>query len=60
MRMLGADWLRVELQSSDALGQAEWKPVQVLTLLEGQAEWPLPDGAPVQQFYRLRVLADGE
>ena len=60
LRMLGADWLRVELQSSDALGQAEWKPVQVLTLLEGQAEWPLPDGAPVQQFYRLRVLADGE
>jgi len=60
LRLLGPDRMRVELQSSAALGQAEWKPVQTMTLLDGQAEWPLPDGAAVQQFYRLRVLGYGE
>jgi len=60
LRLLGPDRMRVELQSSAALGQAKWKPVQTMTLLDGQAEWPLPNGAAVQQFYRLRVLGYGE
>ena len=60
LRLLGPDRIRVELQSSTLLGQAEWKPVQTMTLMDGQAEWSLPDGAAVQQFYRLRELGYGE
>jgi hypothetical protein len=58
--LLGPDRLRVELQSRDTLGPAEWKPVQVIMILDGPAEWLLPVGTSVHQYYRLRALAEGE
>ena len=58
--LLGPERLQVELQSNDALGQAEWKPVFAVTLVDGQAEWLLPAQDSVQQYYRLLVLPDGE
>ena len=58
--LLGPERLQVELQSNDALGQAEWKPVFAVTLVDGKAEWLLPAQDSVQQYYRLLVLPDGE
>lgn len=58
--LLGSERLRVELQSSDAIDQAEWKPVVAVTLFDGRAEWLLPAQETVQLYYRLLVLPDGE
>ena len=58
--LLGSDRLRVELQSSDAIDQAQWKPVVAVTLFDGRAEWLLTAQETVQLYYRLLVLPDGE
>ena len=52
----GPDRLRVELQSCDALGQPEWKPIAAVALVDGRAEWLVPAQEKVQQYYRLLVL----
>ena len=54
--LLGPERLRVELQSSDTIDQAEWKPVVAVTLFDGRAEWLLPAQEKGQQYYRLLVL----
>ena len=46
----------MELQSSDAIDQAEWKPVVAVTLFDSRAEWLLPAQEEGQQYYRLLVL----
>ena len=56
----GADRLRVELQSCDALGRADWKPVEAVMLIDGQAEWLVPVQETVQHYYRLLLLPDGQ